>query len=47
MDNWDDILNRENKNDIKNILTNYEENIKNINFKKGILYMNWFRKHTC
>ena len=37
MDNWDDILNREKiKNDIKNILTNYEENIKNINFKKGI-----------
>ena len=37
MDNWDDILNREKiKNDIKNILINYEENIKNINFKKGI-----------
>tara|TARA_B100000925_G_scaffold291880_1_gene282136 strand:- start:729 stop:2030 length:1302 start_codon:yes stop_codon:yes gene_type:complete len=37
MNNWDDILEHKKiKEDIKNILVNYDENIKNINFKKGI-----------
>ena len=37
MNNWDDILEHKKiKDDIKNILVNYDENIKNINFKKGI-----------
>lgn len=37
MANWNDILNKEKiKDDIRKILTNYQENIKNINFKKGI-----------
>ena len=37
MNNWDDILEHKKlKDDIKKILINYDENIKNINFKKGI-----------